>query len=222
MIGKLLGHSQVQTTARYAHLAGDPVATAANDVSAALASGLQGLIARPHCVNLRGSSLPEITRKAGIQKLQALNATDENELAINIFRLSAAPGGALMAFAKLLIAWALSIVIYAAFIHAWYAASGRPNSGFVEALLGLGILLAIPGFLFALILGWPTMSWLADMRPTWLIPFVAAAMFALLMWVLAWLMLPDDWRGAGLALVGYVAVLGLVWGCFHLATAPAR
>jgi site-specific recombinase XerD len=33
MIGKLLGHSQVQTTARYAHLAGDPVREAANDVA---------------------------------------------------------------------------------------------------------------------------------------------------------------------------------------------
>ena len=27
MIGKLMGHKQVQTTARYAHLAADPVAT---------------------------------------------------------------------------------------------------------------------------------------------------------------------------------------------------
>jgi integrase len=42
MIGKLLGHSQVQTTARYAHLAGDPLQTAANDVSQALATGLRG------------------------------------------------------------------------------------------------------------------------------------------------------------------------------------
>jgi integrase len=33
MIGKLLGHSQVQTTARYAHLAADPVKDAANAVS---------------------------------------------------------------------------------------------------------------------------------------------------------------------------------------------
>jgi len=40
MIGKLLGHSQVQTTARYAHLAGDPVRAAANDVSEAIAAGL--------------------------------------------------------------------------------------------------------------------------------------------------------------------------------------
>ena len=40
MIGKLLGHSQVQTTARYAHLAGDPVRAAANDVSEAIAATL--------------------------------------------------------------------------------------------------------------------------------------------------------------------------------------
>jgi hypothetical protein len=33
MIGKLLGHTQVQTTARYAHLANDPVKTAAGRVS---------------------------------------------------------------------------------------------------------------------------------------------------------------------------------------------
>lgn len=38
MIGKLLGHSQVQTTARYAHLAGHPVRAAANDVAGAIAA----------------------------------------------------------------------------------------------------------------------------------------------------------------------------------------
>jgi integrase len=42
MIGKLLGHSQVQTTARYAHLAADPLQAAADDVSKALAEGLAG------------------------------------------------------------------------------------------------------------------------------------------------------------------------------------
>ncbi len=42
MIGKLLGHSQVQTTARYAHLAGDPVKAAVNDVSDAILAGLRG------------------------------------------------------------------------------------------------------------------------------------------------------------------------------------
>lgn len=36
MIGKLLGHSQVQTTARYAHLADDPVQVAADRVSGEL------------------------------------------------------------------------------------------------------------------------------------------------------------------------------------------
>jgi hypothetical protein len=33
MIGKLLGHTQVQTTARYAHLANDPVKQAAERVA---------------------------------------------------------------------------------------------------------------------------------------------------------------------------------------------
>lgn len=33
MIGKLLGHTQVQTTARYAHLAADPVKNAMEKVS---------------------------------------------------------------------------------------------------------------------------------------------------------------------------------------------
>ncbi len=41
MIGKLLGHTQVQTTARYAHLAGDPVSAAANDVSRAISASFR-------------------------------------------------------------------------------------------------------------------------------------------------------------------------------------
>lgn len=40
MIGKLLGHTQVQTTARYAHLAAEPVKAAAERVSEQLASAL--------------------------------------------------------------------------------------------------------------------------------------------------------------------------------------
>lgn len=40
MIGKLLGHTQVQTTARYAHLAADPVRTAADSISKRLAKAL--------------------------------------------------------------------------------------------------------------------------------------------------------------------------------------
>ena len=40
MIGKLLGHTQVQTTARYAHLAADPIKQAAADVSSSIAAAL--------------------------------------------------------------------------------------------------------------------------------------------------------------------------------------
>jgi integrase len=42
MIGKLLGHTQIQTTARYAHLASDPMKAAANKISDRLASALFG------------------------------------------------------------------------------------------------------------------------------------------------------------------------------------
>jgi integrase len=41
MIGKLLGHSQVQTTARYAHLANDPVRSAADRISAEISRAMQ-------------------------------------------------------------------------------------------------------------------------------------------------------------------------------------
>lgn len=40
MIGKLLGHTQVQTTARYAHLKTSPIRAAADKVSDAIATGL--------------------------------------------------------------------------------------------------------------------------------------------------------------------------------------
>ncbi len=42
MIGKLLGHTQVQTTARYAHLAADPVKAAAERVSTKIAALMDG------------------------------------------------------------------------------------------------------------------------------------------------------------------------------------
>jgi integrase len=40
MIGKLLGHTQVQTTARYAHLAAEPVQNAADSVANSLRRAL--------------------------------------------------------------------------------------------------------------------------------------------------------------------------------------
>jgi integrase len=42
MIGKLLGHTQVQTTARYAHLAADPVKAAVERVSTSIAALING------------------------------------------------------------------------------------------------------------------------------------------------------------------------------------
>jgi site-specific recombinase XerD len=42
MIGKLLGHTQVQTTARYAHLANDPIKMAVESVSSQLAAMMVG------------------------------------------------------------------------------------------------------------------------------------------------------------------------------------
>jgi hypothetical protein len=47
MIGKLLGHTQVQTTARYAHLAADPVKQAATKISDSLALALLGPVGGP-------------------------------------------------------------------------------------------------------------------------------------------------------------------------------
>jgi len=41
MIGKLLGHTQVQTTARYAHLTADPVRNAANDIDKVIAKSMR-------------------------------------------------------------------------------------------------------------------------------------------------------------------------------------
>jgi integrase len=42
LIGKLLGHAQVTTTARYAHLADDPVKAAAERISDAISSAMDG------------------------------------------------------------------------------------------------------------------------------------------------------------------------------------
>jgi site-specific recombinase XerD len=40
MIGKLLGHTQVQTTARYAHLMSDSIKEAAGQVANAIGDGV--------------------------------------------------------------------------------------------------------------------------------------------------------------------------------------
>jgi integrase len=43
IIGKLLGHSQSQTTARYAHLAADPAIEVADKISKRLANSLNSV-----------------------------------------------------------------------------------------------------------------------------------------------------------------------------------
>lgn len=45
IIAKLLGHTQVQTTARYAHLAANPVRAAADQISTEIADLLDGRVA---------------------------------------------------------------------------------------------------------------------------------------------------------------------------------
>jgi integrase len=41
IIGKLLGHSQAQTTARYAHLADDPLRKAADTIGATISAAMK-------------------------------------------------------------------------------------------------------------------------------------------------------------------------------------
>ena len=55
MVGKLLGHSQVQTTMRYAHLADDPVRQAANQVASALEKTLKSTPAERTAAQRRGT-----------------------------------------------------------------------------------------------------------------------------------------------------------------------
>lgn len=53
IIGKLLGHADVKTTARYAHLADDPVKQAANRISNSIAAAMEGN-PRAEIVELKG------------------------------------------------------------------------------------------------------------------------------------------------------------------------
>ena len=42
MVGRILGHTQAQTTARYAHLADDPLRRASDRVAASLKKAMDG------------------------------------------------------------------------------------------------------------------------------------------------------------------------------------
>jgi hypothetical protein len=55
MIGKLLGHTQPATTARYAHLAADPIRAASNLVGTEIAAVMNGAKPAPKRVRVRHS-----------------------------------------------------------------------------------------------------------------------------------------------------------------------
>jgi len=57
MIGKLLGHTQVQTTARYAHLASDPVKQAATKISDHLALALSSAAGESNAKKVQNSGI---------------------------------------------------------------------------------------------------------------------------------------------------------------------
>lgn len=57
MIGKLLGHADVKTTARYAHLADDPVKAAAKRISGTIAAAMNGVPLAP-VVTIRKARKP--------------------------------------------------------------------------------------------------------------------------------------------------------------------
>jgi integrase len=57
MIGKLLGHTQVQTTARYAHLASDPVKQAATKISDHLALALSSAAGESSAKKVQNSGI---------------------------------------------------------------------------------------------------------------------------------------------------------------------
>jgi integrase len=60
VIGKLLGHSQPATTARYAHLADDPVKAASDAVGRHIASAMEG--------GTRGGEVVELAKSRGAQR----------------------------------------------------------------------------------------------------------------------------------------------------------
>jgi hypothetical protein len=62
IIGKLPGHSQSQTTARYAHLAADPAIEVADKISEQLANSLNPI--RPHQRDLKAAQAKLFTKVA--------------------------------------------------------------------------------------------------------------------------------------------------------------
>ncbi len=117
-----------------------------------------------------------------------------------------------MHFAKLLLGWAISLPALVATFHIWNGLRRQANGGFLEALLGLGVLLLVPSFLFTLIIAWPTTALLTTLPVAWFVPPLNAALLAMLMWALTRLFLRNGWAGVEYTLIAYAGVLGLVLG----------
>lgn len=124
-------------------------------------------------------------------------------------------------FSKMATAWLLSMLAFPIATVLVGRLMGHSDSGVREAILGLGILLLLPSILFALVMGWPIMSALDGLRPPALLPPIAAAALALVMFVVGTALMPDNWRGATYTLTAYGATLGLVWGSILAVTARA-
>ena len=76
VIGKMLGHSQPATTARYAHLADDPVKAASDAVGRHIAAAMEGVSGRDYWpAELKGSSQISSVRCAPASPLCARKRT---------------------------------------------------------------------------------------------------------------------------------------------------
>jgi len=74
MIGKLLGHTQVQTTARYAHLANDPIKSAAGRVSDTIGDAMLGKGKPPKSTEGPKKRIPATPSKLKATREQATEA----------------------------------------------------------------------------------------------------------------------------------------------------
>jgi hypothetical protein len=90
-IGKLLGHSQPATTARYAHLAADPIRTASNLIGAEISAAMSGQEAHLAHRRLR-PRIPKVWPARPVGTLRALLPITALRLQCHSFELLRHPG----------------------------------------------------------------------------------------------------------------------------------
>jgi hypothetical protein len=122
---------------------------------------------------------------------------------------------------KILAAWSLTLLTYATVATMFVGQRGASMSQIRVALLGIGLVVGLPTLAFALLVAWPIAAMLRAVDQPWSFVLGSAALFGLAMLFLTAMIIPDDWKGAGLALVAFAALLGLVWGIISLLTTPA-